>query len=181
MMQLPAGVSHTPPPKGCTTGSLKPSEMMSLRILPTSTTWASLTSISTPPVKSMPRLKPCQQMEMTETSIRRPSMAKATKRYLTKSKLVVSGVNRNSGMGGTSRKIGANLQGAGGANKRPGHWPNALFLLEFRPQRKGTTMNKTLGAIALAMLAALTQAALADAPAPVIDNGRVTVRDVVLK
>ena len=42
-------------------------------------------------------------------------------------------------------------------------------------------MNKTLGAIALAMLAALTQAALADAPAPVIDNGRVTVRSLTLK
>jgi hypothetical protein len=43
-------------------------------------------------------------------------------------------------------------------------------------------MNKTLAAIALAMLAtpAVTPA-LADGPAPVIDNARVTVRDMLLK
>ena len=44
-------------------------------------------------------------------------------------------------------------------------------------------MNKTLACIALAMAAlpALTLDALADAPAPVIDNGRVTVRSLTLK
>lgn len=43
-------------------------------------------------------------------------------------------------------------------------------------------MNKTLSRTALAMLAlpAVTLTALADAPAPVIDNGRVTVRNVML-
>ena len=61
--------------------------------------WAAFTSISTPPVKSMPRLKPCSQMDRTETTTSNPSMAKATKRYLTKLTLVVSGMNRSSGMG----------------------------------------------------------------------------------
>jgi quercetin dioxygenase-like cupin family protein len=44
-------------------------------------------------------------------------------------------------------------------------------------------MKKTLARLAWAALAmpAVTLAALADAPAPVIDNGRVTVRDVALK
>ncbi|HEY2007921.1 MAG TPA: hypothetical protein VGH23_02950 [Rhizomicrobium sp.] len=44
-------------------------------------------------------------------------------------------------------------------------------------------MNKTTARIALALLAmpGLTLTALADQPAPVIDNGRVTVRDVSLK
>jgi len=44
-------------------------------------------------------------------------------------------------------------------------------------------MKRTLPFIALAVLAipAVTFGALADAPAPVIDNGRVTVRDVPLK
>lgn len=44
-------------------------------------------------------------------------------------------------------------------------------------------MNNTLARIALAVLAmpALTLTARADAPAPLIDNGRVTVRDVPLK
>ena len=43
-------------------------------------------------------------------------------------------------------------------------------------------MNRTLALAALAALAlpALAPAALADAPAPAIDNGRVTVRDVML-
>ena len=43
-------------------------------------------------------------------------------------------------------------------------------------------MKKTLTGIALAVLAtpAVTLAALADAPSPVIDNGRVTVRNVML-
>ena len=44
-------------------------------------------------------------------------------------------------------------------------------------------MKKTLSAAAMAMVAmfGLTRTALADAPAPAIDNGRVTVRDVALK
>jgi quercetin dioxygenase-like cupin family protein len=44
-------------------------------------------------------------------------------------------------------------------------------------------MKKTLSAAAMAVLAmfGLTHSALADAPAPAIDNGRVTVRDVALK
>ena len=43
-------------------------------------------------------------------------------------------------------------------------------------------MNKTLS-VALAVLAppAVALTALADAPAPVIDNGRVTVRDIMLQ
>ncbi len=41
------------------------------------TTWADFTSISTPPVKSMPRLKPCQTMETIEIRSKSPSMAKA--------------------------------------------------------------------------------------------------------
>jgi len=74
--------------------------MMSPRIRATSITRSDLTSISTPPLKSMPKLKPYSQMEMTETKTSNPSMAKATKRYLTKSTLVVSGMNRSSGMAG---------------------------------------------------------------------------------
>ena len=44
-------------------------------------------------------------------------------------------------------------------------------------------MKKTLSAAAMAAVAmfGLTRTALADAPAPAIDNGRVTVRDVALK
>ena len=75
----------------------------------------------------------------------------------------------------------------GHTDKPPGLWPKALFLLEFHQavQRK-YPMNKTLPRLALAALAmpALTLGALADtsasAPAPVIDNTWVSVRDIQL-
>ena len=133
--QLLIGLSHSPPPKYCSWDSGKPRLSTSVRILPTSMVWAAFTSISTPPVKSMPRLKPCHRIETTEITTSRPSIANAHQRYLTKSTLVVSGMNRSKGMGRTSRENRANLQGAGRPDKRRPprvrDWPKVRFLLVF--------------------------------------------------
>src|ERR1700744_1666452 len=60
---------------------------------------APFTSMRTPPEKSMLWLNLCSQKEASETKSSSPSIAKATYRYLTKSTLVVSGINRSNGMG----------------------------------------------------------------------------------